>query len=133
MKAASAPSATNPAAIRSRSATAVSGCIAPVRTPGSIAAWARKGYGNDDGALRDPSPEPNRPTCEGTIESAGITGTSINAASNSWHYQMVRLDHEDAETLRVLAKHKRCSVSELIRMFVTWGIIDLNRDDPAPR
>jgi hypothetical protein len=50
-----------------------------------------------------------------------------------WHYQMVRLDHEDAETLRVLAKHKRCSMSELIRMFVTWGIIDLNRDDPNVR
>jgi hypothetical protein len=48
-----------------------------------------------------------------------------------WHYQMVRIDHEDAETLRVLAKHKRCSVSELIRTFTTWGIIDLNRDDPV--
>jgi len=39
-----------------------------------------------------------------------------------WHYQMVRLDHDDAETLRALAARKRTTVAELIRTFVTWGL-----------
>jgi len=39
-----------------------------------------------------------------------------------WHYQIVRLDHDDAQALRDLAKRKRTTVAELIRMFVTWGL-----------
>jgi hypothetical protein len=32
-----------------------------------------------------------------------------------WHYQMVRLDHDDTEALRALAKRKGVKVAELIR------------------
>jgi hypothetical protein len=39
-----------------------------------------------------------------------------------WHYQIVRLNHDDAETLRILAERKRSTVPELIRTFVTWGL-----------
>jgi Ribbon-helix-helix protein, copG family len=39
-----------------------------------------------------------------------------------WHYQIVRLDHEDAEALRELAKRRRTTVAELIRTFITWGL-----------
>jgi hypothetical protein len=31
---------------------------------------------------------------------------------------MVRLDHDDAEALRALAKRRKTTVAELIRMFV---------------
>ena len=41
-----------------------------------------------------------------------------------WHYQIVRLDHEDAQALQALAKRKRTSVAELIRTFVAWGLED---------
>jgi Ribbon-helix-helix protein, copG family len=41
-----------------------------------------------------------------------------------WHYQMVRLDHDDAEALRALAKRRKTTVAELIRMFVAWGLED---------
>src|SRR5262249_20677999 len=41
-----------------------------------------------------------------------------------WHYQMVRLDHDDIASLRSLAKRKNTTVAELIRMFVTWGLED---------
>jgi hypothetical protein len=39
-----------------------------------------------------------------------------------WHYQIVRLDHDDAETLRILAEREQSMVAELIRTFVTWGL-----------
>lgn len=39
-----------------------------------------------------------------------------------WHYQVVRLDHDDARTLRTLAKREGSTVSELIRTFVAWGL-----------
>jgi hypothetical protein len=39
-----------------------------------------------------------------------------------WHYQIVRLDHDDAQMLRTLAKRERSTVSELVRTFVTWGL-----------
>ena len=39
-----------------------------------------------------------------------------------WHYQIVRLDHDDIKALRVLAKREKTSVVELIRRFVTWGL-----------
>jgi hypothetical protein len=39
-----------------------------------------------------------------------------------WHYQIVRLDHDDAAALRDLAKRKHTTVAELIRTFVTWGL-----------
>jgi len=39
-----------------------------------------------------------------------------------WHYQMVRLDHDDAQALRNLAERKSTSVAELIRTYVAWGL-----------
>ncbi len=41
-----------------------------------------------------------------------------------WHYQIVRLDHDDAQALRTLTKRKRTTVAELIRTFVAWGLED---------
>jgi hypothetical protein len=38
-----------------------------------------------------------------------------------WHYQTVRLDHDDAQALRALAKRKGVPVAELIRTFIAWG------------
>ena len=40
-----------------------------------------------------------------------------------WHYQSIRLDHDDARALRELAKRKHTTVPELIRTFVAWGEI----------
>jgi len=48
-----------------------------------------------------------------------------------WHYQIVRLDHDDAETLRALAKRKKTTVAELIRTFVAWGLEDEYRGADA--
>jgi hypothetical protein len=42
-----------------------------------------------------------------------------------WHYQMVRLDHEDIQMLRSLAEREGTTVSELLRMFVAWGLEEL--------
>jgi hypothetical protein len=39
-----------------------------------------------------------------------------------WHFQIIRLDHDDAQTLRDLAARERTTVPELIRTFVTWGL-----------
>jgi hypothetical protein len=39
-----------------------------------------------------------------------------------WHYQLVRLDHDDAQALRDLAKRKGTTVAELIRAYVAWGL-----------
>ena len=55
-------------------------------------------------------------------------------AKQRWAYQMVRLDHDDARMLRVLAKRQHTTVAELIRTFVVWGLeqhdgeIDYDRD-----
>jgi hypothetical protein len=55
-------------------------------------------------------------------------------AQQRWHYQMVRLDHDDARMLRVLAKRERTTVAELIRTFIVWGLeqhdgeLDYDRD-----
>jgi hypothetical protein len=50
-----------------------------------------------------------------------------------WHYQMIRLDHDDAQTLRTLAEREGSTVSELIRTFVAWGLdeYDGGRAGPA--
>ena len=51
-----------------------------------------------------------------------------------WHYQIVRLDHDDIRTLRVVAQRERTTVAELIRTYITWGLeqhdgeIDYDRD-----
>jgi hypothetical protein len=39
-------------------------------------------------------------------------------AKQRWHFQLVRLDHDDARMLRVLAKRQHTTVAELIRTFV---------------
>jgi Mor family transcriptional regulator len=48
-----------------------------------------------------------------------------------WHYQMVRLDHDDARMLRILTEREGSTVSELIRRFVTWGLeeYDIQEDN----
>jgi hypothetical protein len=46
-----------------------------------------------------------------------------------WHYQLVRLDHDDIAELRARAKRERTSVAELIRRYVTWGLEDDYRGD----
>jgi hypothetical protein len=45
-----------------------------------------------------------------------------------WHYQLVRLDHDDAQMLRTIAKRRGTTVAELIRTYVVWG---LEEDDSA--
>jgi hypothetical protein len=55
-------------------------------------------------------------------------------AKERWCWQSVRLDHDDARMLRLLAKRQHTSVAELIRTFITWGLelhdgeIDYERD-----
>jgi hypothetical protein len=55
-------------------------------------------------------------------------------AKQHWHYQMVRLDHDDIRMLRVVAQHERTTVAELIRTYITWGLeqhdgeLDYDRD-----
>lgn len=39
-----------------------------------------------------------------------------------WHYQVIRLDHDDARMLRALAEREGTTVPELVRTFVTWGL-----------
>jgi Ribbon-helix-helix protein, copG family len=39
-----------------------------------------------------------------------------------WHYQIIRLDHDDARTLRALAEREGTSVAQLLREFTTWGL-----------
>jgi hypothetical protein len=51
-------------------------------------------------------------------------------AKQRWHYQMVRLDHDDAQMLKAIAKRRNTSVVELIRTYVTWGLME---DDGARR
>jgi hypothetical protein len=45
-------------------------------------------------------------------------------AKERWHWQAVRLDHEDAQTLKVIAERKKTSVAELIRTYVAWGLME---------
>ena len=47
-----------------------------------------------------------------------------------WHYQLVRLDHDDAQMLKAIAERRKTSVAELIRTYVAWG---LEEDDSARR
>jgi len=51
-------------------------------------------------------------------------------AKKRWHYQLVRLDHDDAQMLKTIAKRRSTTVAELIRTYVTWG---LEEDDSARR
>jgi hypothetical protein len=51
-------------------------------------------------------------------------------SKNRWHYQTIRLDHEDAQMLKAIAKRRKTSVAELIRTYITWG---LEEDDSARR
>jgi hypothetical protein len=52
-----------------------------------------------------------------------------------WHYQVIRLDHDDAQMLRTLAEREGTTVPELVRTFVVWGwrsttervVLNLNR------
>src|SRR5262249_54389187 len=39
-----------------------------------------------------------------------------------WQYQSVRLDHDDAQMLKVIAERRKTTVAELIRTFVAWGL-----------
>jgi hypothetical protein len=39
-----------------------------------------------------------------------------------WHYQVIRLDHDDAQMLRALAERRDTTVPELVRTFVVWGL-----------
>jgi hypothetical protein len=50
-------------------------------------------------------------------------------AKARWHYQLVRLDHDDAEALRIIAKRGGTTVAELIRTFVTWGLEECELTD----
>jgi predicted DNA-binding ribbon-helix-helix protein len=43
-------------------------------------------------------------------------------AKKRWHYHLVRLDHDDAQMLKAIAKRQSTTVAELIRTFVTWGL-----------
>jgi hypothetical protein len=45
-----------------------------------------------------------------------------------WHYQTIRLDHDDVPLLKAIATRRNVSVPELIRTYVTWG---LEEDDSA--
>jgi len=51
-------------------------------------------------------------------------------AKERWHYQLVRLDHDDAQMLKAIAKRRNTTVAELIRTYVTWG---LEEDDSTRR
>ena len=51
-------------------------------------------------------------------------------SKSRWHYQQVRLDHEDAQMLKAIAKRRKTSVVELIRCYVAWGLME---DDSARR
>jgi hypothetical protein len=43
-------------------------------------------------------------------------------AKQRWCWQCVRLDHDDARMLRLLAKRQHTSVAELIRTYIAWGL-----------
>jgi len=49
-------------------------------------------------------------------------------SKSRWHYQQVRLDHEDAAMLKAIAKRRGISVVELIRTYIAWGLME---DDSA--
>jgi hypothetical protein len=48
-----------------------------------------------------------------------------------WHYQVIRLDHDDAQTLRTLAEREGTTVPELVHTFVVRGLEEY--DDGARR
>jgi hypothetical protein len=50
-----------------------------------------------------------------------------------WHYQIIRLDHDDAEALRTLAERDGTTVPELIRTFVAWGLENYSKKPGAVR
>ena len=55
-------------------------------------------------------------------------------SKNKWHYQIIRIEHDDAKELRALAERERSTVPELIRTFVVWGLEeydDVDRKAPA--
>lgn len=39
-----------------------------------------------------------------------------------WYYKMLRINKEDAEPIKTMAKQKGISEAELIRTFITWGL-----------
>ena len=43
-------------------------------------------------------------------------------AKARWHYQLVRLDHDDAQMLKAIARRRNTTVAELIRTYVAWGL-----------
>ena len=45
-----------------------------------------------------------------------------------WHYQMS--GHDDAQMLKAIGKRRNTSVAELIRTYITWGLME---DDGARR
>jgi hypothetical protein len=47
-----------------------------------------------------------------------------------WHYQIIRLDHDDAEMLRTLAEREGSTVPELVRTFVAWGLEQYEAEPP---
>jgi predicted DNA-binding ribbon-helix-helix protein len=51
-------------------------------------------------------------------------------AKKHWHYQLVRLDHDDAHALKAIAERRNISVAELVRTYIAWG---LEEDDSARR
>ena len=51
-------------------------------------------------------------------------------AKARWHYQLVRLDHDDAQMLKAIARRRNTTVAELIRTYVAWGLME---DDGARR
>jgi hypothetical protein len=64
-------------------------------------------------ALGDALPGGSRvkETAQGTMSERDRE--SYERAKALWHYQMVRLDHDDAEALRALAKRRKTTVAEL--------------------
>jgi predicted DNA-binding ribbon-helix-helix protein len=63
-------------------------------------------------------------------ESEGRSAARRAVRIAHWHYQSIRLDHDDARMLKAIAKRRRTTVAELIRTYVTWG---LEEDDSARR
>ena len=51
-------------------------------------------------------------------------------AKQRWHWQAVRLDHEDHAMLKAIAKRRGISKVELIRTYIAWGLME---DDSARR
>lgn len=39
-----------------------------------------------------------------------------------WDWITVRFDHEDGKKIREMAKRENCSLSEVVRKLVAWGL-----------